>query len=1013
MRRPLLVLSAVLFGLFASFVLWQPGVESVLAQATVPGQPTNLSLTSGEDSITLSWTAPSDGGSPITYYHITYQKSGDSSSLVNHYTDGPEGFDPTAATPTVTFEDLDVSKYEVTVAAGNDNGQGDFVTGTVATSTYVTPVISVVSHSVNEDLTITVEVGIDPAPAGIVYFDYQASRVSGDTATVGDISDEGVDISGGLNTDGFFDNGTAAFSPVLDVAQDAIDEDDETFTLTLSNLTGSDAMFEGGRSTLTSKITIIDDDRAASAPRRVHAYWDEIDSIWLDWDEPADLGEADGAPGTVNNYQYRTATTRSGLAGASWQDTADTNTFHALRTPATGNHYFQVRAITHYNGAIASAISNVAAATAGSDVQFNDSNGFVINEGESLPLRFRLRTQPTHDVTITITKSGANSAALTLDRSTLTFSAADFDSDGTFLDGYDDWQEIQVTASEDDMDDADGAATVDFRLTSSDANYNSKSVVADVIINDDESTLAPPQNFHAAPRDKRIAVSWDAATGAGSYTITWTCGSDAAQSHTTADGTVATYEIPDLTNGVECSVSMKANGTNVDGGTFDSQPTDPQAATPIALVVITPTVLSLDENPLSEDNSKQYTIVLTQQPVNTVWILANNPDTSKLLITGGSSGELTFVPDDYDIPQTLTVWANDDDDPLDDTLTVTHTVESVSDRTYDGLAIDSVTVTVTDDDEAGIRTNQDLEVGLEMDEGDVGRSIFFSLESQPTEDVVVTVTSSDPGAVSLEDSNFRPIDSAEFTIQWDNYEFEHQVNLIAMDDDDAVDESVSITFSIKDRSKYDAQDVAVPVTVRDTDSAGITLSWGDLYPDVNESGDGNTATYNVVLDSQPTGTVTVAVQNSDPSAATVNPTSLTFDATNWNDPQRVTITGVNDDIDNSDDRREVTLTHTASGADYDDPGLVEVQTLPFFVFDDDVRGITGTADDRFPVSESGTATYTVVLDSQPTGTVTITPAVDVSSADYGALTVSGTLTFDATNWDGPSDGDHHRRRRRH
>ena len=48
-----------------------------------------------------------------------------------------------------------------------------------------------------------------------------------------------------------------------------------------------------------------------------------------------------------------------------------------------------------------------------------------------------------------------------------------------------------------------------------------------------------------------------------------------------------------------------------------------------------------------------------------------------------------------------------------------------------------------------------------------------------------------------------------------------------------------------------------------------------------------------------------------------------------------------------------------------------------------------SASPRLTVSEGGDATYTVVLESEPTGTVTVTPSVSGNTE----VTVSGTLTF--------------------
>ena len=63
------------------------------------------------------------------------------------------------------------------------------------------------------------------------------------------------------------------------------------------------------------------------------------------------------------------------------------------------------------------------------------------------------------------------------------------------------------------------------------------------------------------------------------------------------------------------------------------------------------------------------------------------------------------------------------------------------------------------------------------------------------------------------------------------------------------------------------------------------------------------------------------------------------------------------------------------------------------ITDDDERGVTVTPT-TLTVPEAGSGTYTVVLTSQPTGTVTVTPSVGGSSE----VTVSGALTFTAGTW---------------
>src|SRR5205807_108690 len=54
---------------------------------------------------------------------------------------------------------------------------------------------------------------------------------------------------------------------------------------------------------------------------------------------------------------------------------------------------------------------------------------------------------------------------------------------------------------------------------------------------------------------------------------------------------------------------------------------------------------------------------------------------------------------------------------------------------------------------------------------------------------------------------------------------------------------------------------------------------------------GGSATFTMVLDSQPTANVSVALSSSNPAEGTVSPASVTFTPGNWNVPQTATVTG--------------------------------------------------------------------------------------------------------------------------
>ena len=138
-------------------------------------------------------------------------------------------------------------------------------------------------------------------------------------------------------------------------------------------------------------------------------------------------------------------------------------------------------------------------------------------------------------------------------------------------------------------------------------------------------------------------------------------------------------------------------------------------------------------------------------------------------------------------------------------------------------------------------------------------------------------------------------------------------------DDDANDHTGTITASIssEDDAAYDdLANITMNVTIEDDDEHGLEIS--DTTVSVDE--DGGTATYKVSLTSKPTGNVTVTVTSNATGVATVdtsyrpdgNQNTLTFTTANWATDQTVTVTGVNDDIDNSPDRT-ATITHDPSG----------------------------------------------------------------------------------------------------
>ena len=76
--------------------------------------------------------------------------------------------------------------------------------------------------------------------------------------------------------------------------------------------------------------------------------------------------------------------------------------------------------------------------------------------------------------------------------------------------------------------------------------------------------------------------------------------------------------------------------------------------------------------------------------------------------------------------------------------------------------------------------------------------------------------------------------------------------------------------------------------------------------------EGSSANYTVVLDSEPTADVTVAIQAPEDTEVAVDATELTFTADNWDQAQTVTVTAAQDDDAVDDD--PVTITHDSAAA---------------------------------------------------------------------------------------------------
>ena len=388
------------------------------------------------------------------------------------------------------------------------------------------------------------------------------------------------------------------------------------------------------------------------------------------------------------------------------------------------------------------------------------------------------------------------------------------------------------------------------------------------------------------------------------------------------------------------------------------------------------TVTAADPLTVNEGASNTYSVVLGVGPTANVVITmsSDNADVTT------QPAILTFTTDNWQTVQTVTVSAAQDTDDADDAAIISHAVSGAAE--YNGIAVDPVNVAVTDTVSGEIRVRVIAADPLTVNEGG-SNTYSVVLGWEPTANVVITI-SSDNGDVTTQRSLlvFTP----------DNWQTAKIVTVRAAQDFDDADDAAIISHAVSGAAEYNGIAVdPVNVAVTDTVAAGVSVLVSDPLVMV----EGGFNTYRVALDMQPTANVVISM-NSDNADVTADPASLTFTTGNWFTAQTVTVRAAQD-VDAVDDT--AVISHGVSGAaEY---AGIAVDSVNIAVTDDDSTSparrasVKVTAADPVAVNEGASATYTMVLDGEPTANV----VVKLSSDNADVTTEPASLTFTTNNWD--------------
>ena len=418
-------------------------------------------------------------------------------------------------------------------------------------------------------------------------------------------------------------------------------------------------------------------------------------------------------------------------------------------------------------------------------------------------------------------------------------------------------------------------------------------------------------------------------------------------------------------------------------------------------------LLSVDSLEVAEGGMNSYVVTLAAQPQSQVTIAVESSDLEVATVAISDNG--LFTADNWNTGLTVTVTGVDEqgtDDTDDNEVTITHTSDHAE---FADLELE-LPVTIVDDDRPGIKVSVGSVTVFEGtsntdDTNSDAATWMVQLNTEPTADVVVTISSSDPGAATASTSviTFTNDTNTTGAVQWNSAQ---TITVTGAADDDIVNDEVTFTHTAASSGDADYDGVTAEVLVTVTDDADARIELGGVgaadattdppTPHTITVSEGTTSSYTLKLTAQPSATTVVwfTVQSDE---ITVAREKITFRRGDWNKPRTTLITAPEDE-DNLD--ATILITHTATaGGGYE--GQVEV--LRVTIEDNDKPGIQ-VSRANIGIQESGSGTFTVRLNTEPLDDITVGVSLDSDTDQVlkDAITVEpAALEFTTDNWDEP------------
>ena len=492
---------------------------------------------------------------------------------------------------------------------------------------------------------------------------------------------------------------------------------------------------------------------------------------------------------------------------------------------------------------------------------------------------------------------------------------------------------------------------------------------------------------HASSAATTVTVS--AAAEAPALAADFTLGGSAlsiAAGATTSAGTVTITANNNDVDAPHKSVTVSAAASNSQGVTDPSNQTltitDDELASTTVTLTVAPTQVAED------GGAKTLTVTgmldAGTRTTATVVTLAVNAGTATATDDYTATGAtLTIVAKQANATATLSLT------PVDDAVAEGPETVSIA-GTVAGLTVTPAAVTIIDDEGTPTVTLALSNASISENGGVSTVTATLSHASSAATTVTVSAAAVSPALAG----DFSLSGNRTLTIAAGSTSSSGTVTITAVNNGvDAPNKEVTVS-AVASNSQGVTDPSNQTLTITD-DEETLTVTLALSSASISEDSGVSTVTATLSNASSEATTVTVSVSQVSPASSSdynlsVN-TVLSIAAGATTSSGTVTVTGVDNDVDAAN------KTVTVKGSADNNVGVTGPSDVSLTLEDDDARGVT-VSEAELDINEGGTGTYTVVLDSQPTGPVTVTPARSSGDSD---VTVSAALSFTADNWNTP------------